>query len=106
MSRDGKVMKKGFCTWCGGSLTYQAGESGYDFEFFDKLMTATGQNPTMIDIYAGSLDEPTEAISKLGFVRESCLALSLGADIGGRLGTPSGLNRTIQLEQIDKRCPC
>ncbi|KAF3922371.1 hypothetical protein AA313_de0202118 [Arthrobotrys entomopaga] len=76
-TRDGRSSYRGFCSWCGGSLTYRTS------------VTLNG----LIDIHAGSMDDPETALRKIGFLREFHCDMAGDVEIGARLGTTVGHER-------------
>ncbi|KAK6530259.1 hypothetical protein TWF694_003621 [Orbilia ellipsospora] len=76
-TRDGRSSYRGFCSWCGGSLTYRTS------------VTLNG----MFDIHAGSMDDPETALRKVGFLREFHCEKAGDMEIGARLGTKVGHER-------------
>ncbi|KAF3940415.1 hypothetical protein ABW19_dt0203783 [Dactylella cylindrospora] len=83
-TRDGRTSSRGFCSWCGGSLTYSTSVSLHG----------------MIEVQAGSMDDPEGAMRRVGFLREFHCKKALGADVGGRLGTSVGHERDERVERV------
>ncbi|KAK6337475.1 hypothetical protein TWF730_002874 [Orbilia blumenaviensis] len=73
-TRDGRTSYRGFCSWCGGSLTYRTSATIHG----------------MVDIHAGSMDDPDKALKDIGFLREVHIETAGGVDEGARLGTIVG----------------
>ncbi|KAK6500304.1 hypothetical protein TWF481_010648 [Arthrobotrys musiformis] len=73
-TRDGRTSYRGFCSWCGGSLTYRTSATIHG----------------MVDIHAGSMDDPEEALRQIGFLREVHIETAGGVEEGARLGTIVG----------------
>ncbi|KAK6355824.1 hypothetical protein TWF718_000206 [Orbilia javanica] len=73
-TRDGRTSYRGFCSWCGGSLTYRTSATLHG----------------MLDIHAGSMDEPEKALKQIGFLREVHIESAGSVEEGARLGTLVG----------------
>ncbi|KAF3232364.1 hypothetical protein TWF191_000135 [Orbilia oligospora] len=73
-TRDGRTSYRGFCSWCGGSLTYRTSATIHG----------------MVDIHAGSMDDPEKALRQIGFLREVHVETAGGVEEGARLGTIVG----------------
>ncbi|KAF3107954.1 hypothetical protein TWF569_005554 [Orbilia oligospora] len=73
-TRDGRTSYRGFCSWCGGSLTYRTSATIHG----------------MVDIHAGSMDDPEKALRQIGFLREVHIETAGGVEEGARLGTMVG----------------
>ncbi|RVD83830.1 uncharacterized protein DFL_005604 [Arthrobotrys flagrans] len=73
-TRDGRTSYRGFCSWCGGSLTYRTSATIHG----------------MVDIHAGSMDDPEKALKQIGFLREVHVETAGGLEEGARLGTMVG----------------
>ncbi|KAK6514958.1 hypothetical protein TWF506_007316 [Arthrobotrys conoides] len=73
-TRDGRTSYRGFCSWCGGSLTYRTSATIHG----------------MVDIHAGSMDDPEKALRQIGFLREVHVETAGGVEEGAKLGTMVG----------------
>ncbi|KAF3286789.1 hypothetical protein TWF970_008628 [Orbilia oligospora] len=65
-TRDGRTSYRGFCSWCGGSLTYRTSATIHG----------------MVDIHAGSMDDPEKALRQIGFLREVHIETAGGVEEG------------------------
>ncbi|KAK6530809.1 hypothetical protein TWF281_007646 [Arthrobotrys megalospora] len=84
-TRDGRTSYRGFCSWCGGSLTYRTSATIHG----------------MVDIHAGSMDDPERALKEIGFVREVHIETAGGIEEGARLGTMVGHWRDGTVDSYD-----
>ncbi|EPS36262.1 hypothetical protein H072_10291 [Dactylellina haptotyla CBS 200.50] len=84
-TRDGRTSYRGFCSWCGGSLTYRTSASIHG----------------MIDIMVGSMDDPKTALKEVGFLKEFHCDMAGEVEVGARLGTRVGNRRDEGVVKVD-----
>ncbi|KAF3932178.1 hypothetical protein ABW20_dc0108866 [Dactylellina cionopaga] len=85
-TRDGRTTHRGFCSWCGGSLTYRTSASIHG----------------MVDIHVGSMDDPKTAMEEVGFLREFHCDTAGSIELGTRLQTDAGNKRDGKVISVNE----